>query len=107
MAYTPTLPPERPRGHDPLGGSPIPARPVLPVPAVPLDPGRVSSAARHVAEALPFLGMSLDEFQARGAHLELRVPWLDVTLWMVPTDRDAGALMAEGVGGAASGRRAS
>lgn len=93
MPYTPTLPPERPRRDDPPGGSPISERPVLPVPTVPLGP----RAARHIAEALPFLGMSLDEFQSSGASLEVRVPWLDVTLWMVPTEREAAHLMAEGV----------
>src|SRR6266513_2608189 len=55
------------------------------------------SPARHVAEALPFLRMPLDEFARRGASLEVRVTWLDVTLWMVPTDRDAVRLMAEGI----------
>ena len=53
---------------------------------------------RHVAEALPFLEMSVHVFARAGASLEVRVPWLDVTLWMVPADRDAVALMAEGVG---------
>jgi hypothetical protein len=52
---------------------------------------------RHVAEALPFLAMPLDMFALAGASLEVRVPWLDVTLWMVPTDRDGDRLMAEGV----------
>lgn len=51
----------------------------------------------QVAEALPFLGMPLDEFQRARASLEVRVPWLDVTLWLVPTDRDAAGLMGEGV----------
>ncbi len=51
----------------------------------------------HVAEALPFLRMPLDEFQRAGASLEVRVLWLDVTLWMVSTDRDGAQLMAEGV----------
>ena len=41
--------------------------------------------------------MPLDLFARAGASLEVRVPWLNVTLWMVPTDRDAAALMAEGV----------
>ena len=50
-----------------------------------------------VAEALPFLGMPLDVFARAGASLEVRVRWLDVTLWVVPTDRDAAQLMAEGV----------
>jgi hypothetical protein len=53
--------------------------------------------ARHVAEALPFLGMPLDMFAREGALLEVRVPWLDVTLWMVPAARDVSRLMAEGV----------
>ena len=53
--------------------------------------------ARHVAEALPFLRMPLDVFARAGASLEVRVPWLDVTMWMVPTGRDAVQLMAEGV----------
>jgi hypothetical protein len=43
------------------------------------------------------LAMPLDEFQARGALLKLRVPWLSVTLWIVPTARDVATLMAEGV----------
>jgi hypothetical protein len=51
----------------------------------------------HVAKALAFLGMSLNEFARRGASLQVRVPWLDVTLWMVPGDRDADGLTAEGV----------
>lgn len=51
----------------------------------------------HVAEALPYLGMSLIDFKARGALLEVQVPWLEVTLWFVPTDNDVQRLMAEGV----------
>lgn len=50
-----------------------------------------------MAGAIPFLAMSLDEFRARGALLEVRVPWLPVTLWMVPTERDVAVLMREGV----------
>lgn len=53
---------------------------------------------RHVAEALPILSMPLSEFERRGALLELRVPWLPVTLWLVPAARDLGVLLAEGVG---------
>lgn len=52
---------------------------------------------RHVAEALPFLSMPLDEFKRRGACLEVRVPWLNVTLWVVPVDRDVNMLMQEGI----------
>jgi len=57
----------------------------------------LGAGARHVAEALPFLGMSFEEFRARGALLEVQVPWLDTTLWFVPIDDDARLLMAEGV----------
>jgi hypothetical protein len=53
--------------------------------------------SRHVAEALPYLGMSLVDFRDRGALFEVRVSWLDVALWFVPTDDDVRRLMAEGV----------
>src|SRR5712691_13376182 len=54
----------------------------------------------HKAEILPLarvLAMPLDTFAREGQPIEVRVPWLDVTLWIVPADRDAVALMAEGV----------
>src|SRR5262249_55453226 len=51
----------------------------------------------HVAEALPFLGMSLEDFRARGALLEVAVSWLGDTLWFVPADTDVHRLMSEGV----------
>src|SRR5262249_3588225 len=50
-----------------------------------------------LAEALPFLWMPLDVFAQAEASLEVRVPWLRATLWLVPTERDAAALGAEGV----------
>jgi len=56
-----------------------------------------SAAARQLNEALPFLWMPLDVFAREGASLAVRVPWLEVTLWMVPTDQDAAALVGEGV----------
>jgi len=60
--------------------------------------GVVSKAgAAHVPDAQPFLHMKLDQFQTAGACLEVRVPWLSTTLWMVPTDRDVSTLIAEGV----------
>jgi hypothetical protein len=52
---------------------------------------------RHVTEALLLLDMPLEDFQARGALLEVRVPWLDVTLWFVPTADDVHRLAGEGV----------
>ncbi len=54
-------------------------------------------APRHVAEALPYLDMSLDEFRAQGALMEVRVRWLPVTLWFVPSEADSEALAQEGV----------
>jgi hypothetical protein len=41
--------------------------------------------------------MSLNEFGHRGAWLELMVPWLPVTLWIVPGEPDVTALLADGV----------
>jgi len=41
--------------------------------------------------------MPLDVFAREGASLAVRVPWLEVTLWMVPGDRDAAILVEEGV----------
>lgn len=44
------------------------------------------------------VGMPLDEFARSGVPLEVRVPWLDVTLWFVPLDTDADRLCGEDVG---------
>jgi hypothetical protein len=44
------------------------------------------------------LGMPLDQYARMGAPLEVRVPWLDVTLWFVPAGADADRLGGEGVG---------
>lgn len=108
MPYTVKLPPircaDRAQAEGP-GASPIPS------PAVTLvtsgDSGRSGANLTSrgtlvpdvgpLAEALPFLAMSLDEFQARGALLEVGARWLPVTLWMVPAERDVEALMAEGI----------
>jgi hypothetical protein len=43
------------------------------------------------------LAMPLDQFARDGQSLEVRVPWLDVTLWFVPEERDAEALVRDGV----------
>lgn len=56
-----------------------------------------AAGPRHVADALPFLDMPLDVFKTDGALLEVSVPWLDVTLWFVPTKDDANVLLEEGV----------
>lgn len=44
------------------------------------------------------LALPLDGFAREGQCLEVQVPWLDVTLWFVPEERDAQALGREGVG---------
>lgn len=50
------------------------------------------------AEAGARLGlMPLDQFAREGQLSEVRVPWLDVTLWFVPDERDTEALDGEGV----------
>jgi hypothetical protein len=41
--------------------------------------------------------MPLETFAAHGACVEVRVPWLDPTVWLVPTDRDVAVLMHAGV----------
>jgi hypothetical protein len=41
--------------------------------------------------------MSLSRFESDGPQLEVRVPWLPVTLWMVPSERDVAAFIDEGV----------
>jgi hypothetical protein len=39
----------------------------------------------------------LDRFVHEGQLVEIRVPWLEVTLWFVPEERDADMLGREGV----------
>lgn len=46
-------------------------------------------ASVDVAE---LVAMPLDRFAREGHCLEVRVPWLDVTLWFVPEERDAAAI---------------
>ncbi len=51
------------------------------------------------ADLLPLarlLGMPLDLFAREGSPIEVRVPWLPVTLGFVPTEADAEALAREG-----------
>ena len=48
-------------------------------------------------ELSSLLAMPLDRFALEGQLLEVRVPWLDVTLWVVPEERDAETLGREGV----------
>jgi len=53
------------------------------------------------------LAMPLDQFASNGKLLEVRVPWLDVTLWFVPEERDAEVLVRDGVSRDGCGRRRS
>lgn len=45
----------------------------------------------------PLLLLPLDEFAHRGQPIEIRVPWWPLTLWLVPDERHARLLEAEGV----------
>jgi hypothetical protein len=49
-------------------------------------------AATAVIDLTEILAMPLDRFEREGQCLEVRVPWLDVTLWFVPEERDAAAI---------------
>ena len=53
---------------------------------------------RTTPDLIELLGMPLDRFMREGHLLEVRVPWLEVTLWFVPEERDAAALERTGTG---------
>jgi hypothetical protein len=53
---------------------------------------------RPPVDVAEILAMPLDHFARDGQLLEIRVPWLDVTVWFVPEERDAAALGREGIG---------
>ena len=44
------------------------------------------------------VGMSCSEFGRQRSALELRIPGLDGTIWLVPQHTDAARLVAEGIG---------
>ncbi|MBI2525263.1 MAG: hypothetical protein HYV93_04705 [Candidatus Rokubacteria bacterium] len=54
------------------------------------DPGFAAAVARLV-------GMPLDQYARDGAPLEVRVPWHGETVWFVPDDRQAEALVRDDV----------
>ena len=54
------------------------------------DPGFAEALARLVA-------MPLNQFARDGQLLEIRIPWLNVTLWFVPDERDVDSLIRAGV----------
>ena len=51
---------------------------------------------RTTPDLTELLAMPLDQFMREGQLLEVRVPWLEVTLWFVPEERDAAALERSG-----------
>jgi hypothetical protein len=55
------------------------------------------SLSRAPVDLTAILAMPLDQFAREGHLLDVRVPWLDVTVWFVPEERDAEALGREGV----------
>jgi len=60
--------------------------------------GVAGSAGRAgVVDLTGILAMPLDRFARDGQLLEVRVPWLEVTLWFAPEKRDAQALIRDGV----------
>jgi hypothetical protein len=60
-------------------------------------PPYAGDAGNAVSAALRFLAMPLATFASHGACIEVRVPWLVPTVWLVPTDRDVAGLMHAGV----------
>jgi hypothetical protein len=59
--------------------------------------GASPSPSDEVLNLAGLLAMALDWFACEGQLLEIRVPWLGVTLWFVPDERGADALGREGV----------
>ena len=117
MPYTVKLPPIRPRQQDSAdaeGVSPLSAKPVTAVtsgfapgrsaprpPSPPLTAQTVHTNRGSVGSDLETVGhllaMPLGVFAREGQLLEVRVPWLTVTLWFAPTDADGERLVQEGI----------
>lgn len=74
-------------------GAVAPALPAAENPAVALRVGETG----FDAAVEKITSMVLDRFEREGAPLEIRVAWLDTTLWFVPREADAAALAREGV----------
>ena len=55
------------------------------------------AAGDNTMESAGLLAMPLDRFVEEGQLVEVRVPWLEVTLWFVSEERDAEMLGREGV----------
>jgi hypothetical protein len=93
MPYTVKLPPQVNLPREVEAGSPILAKPVRPVIS---GEGGPAHAGQDDLVA-QFVGLPLDRYAREGGPLEVQVPWWAETLWWVPDERDAAALMAEGV----------
>lgn len=59
-----------------------------------VEPVRPAPDAAMVRQ---ILALPLDRFVDEGCPLEVRVPWLDGSLWFVPGEADAEAMAREGV----------
>ncbi len=53
--------------------------------------------ATSAPDLASILATPLDRFAHEGRLLEVRIPWFDVTVWFVPEERDAEALVRDGV----------
>lgn len=60
-------------------------------------PARAARPAPDLAVVRRVVAMPLDRFAHEGCPLEVCAPWLEGTLWFVPTPTDAKALIREGV----------
>jgi len=72
-------------------------RPVSPTPISGAPPERAGDQVTASVDLAKILAMPLDEFAREGQLLQVRVPWLDVTVWFLPGERDAEELGREGM----------
>jgi len=74
---------------------------IVPATSAPGERSETTSSAAELgssgSDLARLLAMPLDRFAREGQLQEVRIPWLDVTLWFVPAERDAEALGREGV----------
>ncbi len=81
-------------GFAPGGRAPRSPSPPLTAQVVHTNQGSLGPDLEAVGH---LLAMPLDVFAREGQPLEVRVPWLTVTLWFVPTDADGERLAQKGV----------
>ena len=81
-----------------LGGvPPAGGRRAEPADVVPSEVPAGTVPATPAPDLAAIFAMPLDRFAREDQLLEVRIPWLDVTVWFVPEERDAEALGHEGV----------